>query len=78
MLGFLPTLIFKPFALWMVNGFIDELRELENFPVNPMANLPPAKPKLSLQDPKQLKRTTTIFRRESVIPSKFTNIPEES
>lgn len=81
LLGFLPTLIFKPFGLWIVGGFISELRELENFPSS-TNSLPPAKPTLSLSNPEMMKRTTTIFRRESAarppsVVTKITPIPEE-
>lgn len=82
-LGFLPTLIFKPFALWVVGGFIKELRTLDNFPTNSTINFPPAKPTLSLQHPQNTRRTTMIFRRESVsrppsvVGSKITTISEE-
>jgi len=80
-LGFLPTLTFKPFALWVVKGFIDELRQLENFPHNTNTTLPPVKPTFSLKNPGQIKRSTTVFRRESLLPyvigSKIRTIPEE-
>jgi len=80
-LGFLPTLIFKPFAMWVVKGFIDELRQLENFPHNTNTTLPPARPTFSLLNPGQIKRSTTVFRRESLLPyvigSKIRTIAEE-
>ncbi len=81
LLGFTPSLIFKPFAIWIVGGFIKELRQLENFPVN---SIPPVKPRLSLQYPEMIKNTTTIFKRESmsrapsVAGSKITTILEDS
>lgn len=62
-LGYLPSLISKPFCLWVVNGFILELGELRTLPCNsvgPGAH-PPAKPTFSLGDLESMKRTTTIF-----------------
>jgi len=68
MLGYLPSLISKPFSLWIVNGFIVELGELRSFPFNTVGNNgeviqghPPAKPTFSLDDLEGMKNKTTVF-----------------
>ncbi|ODM89454.1 hypothetical protein Ocin01_17228 [Orchesella cincta] len=89
MLGYLPSLFSKPFSLWVVSAFIQELAELRTFPTTSTgASILPSRPSFSMDDPESIKRSTTVFhlkknfggtRNKSpyIITSKLRSIPEQ-